>query len=164
MAEIEADDKFHDEELAAFRRRMGESTRAVDANALFIPHAVTIRPLDVDHLEAMLAPALRKLLRAVRQDPSSIAHLAEASGRPAAELGKDVELLVSVGLMRMGELRDGDAITDRLVKKAHGKIVVETPEPDFDDPANGPFFAAKISAPGSEAARGAGDAAAAPPD
>lgn len=163
MAEIEAGDESDDEAVQAFHRRMGESARAIDANAVFIPHAVAIRPLDVDHLEAMLAPALRKLLRAIRRRPSSIAHMAEASGRSAEELGKDVELLVSVGLMRVVEPRDSGASADRLVKKARGKIVVETPEPDFDDPANAPFFAAKIPAPAPQAASGAGDAAGPPP-
>ena len=164
MAEIDVDDDFYDEELETFSRQMSETARAIDARALFIPHTFSLHPIHVDDVAAMLAPPLRKLLRAVRMRPYSVKQLAEASGRPVAEVDRDVELLVSVGLMRLVEPRDGDARADRLVRKAHGKLVMETPAPDFDDPANAPFFAARIRAPVSEAASQAGDPADSPPD
>jgi predicted transcriptional regulator len=163
MAENNVDDDFYDEELEKFSRQMSETARAIDACALFIPHTFSLHPVHVDDVAAMLAPPLRKLLRAVRKRPYSVKQLAEASGRPVAEVDKDVELLVSVGLMRMAEPHDGNASADRLVKKAHGKLVMKTPAPDFDDPANAPFFAAKIPVPASEAAGGTGDSASPPP-
>ncbi len=162
MAKIDVDDDFYDEELEAFSRRMSETARAIDARALFIPHTFSIQPIHVDDVAAMLAPPLRKLLRAVRTRPCPIAQLAERMGRPLADVGKDIDLLVSVGLLRLVEPLTGDASADRLVKKAHGKIVVETPAPDLDDPANAPFFAAKIPAPAPQAASGAGEAAGSP--